>query len=80
MKQISTFYDIDFAILPIGDTFTMGIEEALHAADYVGTKKIIGMHYDSFPGIEIDQEEAKRMAEERGKTLILMDIGQTTEF
>ncbi len=39
MKQISTFYDIDFAILPIGDTFTMGIEEALHAADYVGTKK-----------------------------------------
>ena len=58
----------------------MGIEEALYAADYVGTEKIIGMHYDSFPGIEIDHEKVKRMAEERGKTLILMDIGQTTEF
>jgi len=80
MKQIRTFYNVDFAILPIGDTFTMGIEEALYAADYVGTEKIIGMHYDSFPGIEIDHEEVKRMAEERGKTLILMDIGQTTEF
>ncbi len=80
MKQISTFYDVDFAILPIGDTFTMGIEEALYAADYVGTEKIIGMHYDSFPGIEINHEEVKRMAEERGKTLILMDVGQTIEF
>lgn len=80
MKQISLFYDIDFAILPIGDTFTMGIEEALYAADYVGTKKIIGMHYDSFPGIEIDHEAVKQIAEKRGKTLILMNVGQTTEF
>ena len=80
MKQISLFYNIDFAILPIGDAFTMGIEEALYAADYVGTEKIIGMHYDSFSGIEIDCEKAKRIAEERGKTLILMDIGQTLSF
>lgn len=80
MKQISTFYSIDFALLPIGDTFTMGIEEALHAADYVGTKKIIGMHYDSFPDIGIDHEQVKRAAEEHGKTLILMEIGQTIEF
>ena len=80
MKQINMFYDIDFAILPIGDTFTMGIEEALHAADYIGTERIIGMHYDSFHGIEIDHERAKYMADERGKTLTLMDIGQTIEF
>ena len=79
MKQISTFYNIDFAMLPIGDTFTMGMEEALYAADYVGTEKIIGMHYDSFPGIAIDHEKVKRMAKERGKTLILMDVGQTIE-
>jgi len=80
MKQIDLFYDLDFAILPIGDTFTMGIEEALYAADYVGTERIIGMHYDSFPGIEIDHAWVRRMAEERGKTLTLMDIGQTIEF
>jgi hypothetical protein len=38
------------------------------------------MHCDSFLGIEIDHEEVRRMAEERGKTLILMNTGQTTEF
>jgi hypothetical protein len=38
------------------------------------------MHYDSFPGIEIDHEKVKRMAKERGKTLILMNVGQITEF
>mmetsp|Transcript_9878 Transcript_9878/g.22803 ORF Transcript_9878/g.22803 Transcript_9878/m.22803 type:complete len:227 (-) Transcript_9878:3606-4286(-) len=80
MKQIRIFYDIDFAILPIGGTFTMDMEEALYAADYVGTETIIGMHYDSFPGIAIDHQKVKSMAEEHGKTLILMDIGQTTEF
>ncbi len=67
MKQIGIFYDIDFAILPIGDTFTIDIEETLHAADYVGIEKIIGMHYDSFPsfpGIEIDHGKVKRIAEE----------------
>jgi L-ascorbate metabolism protein UlaG (beta-lactamase superfamily) len=40
MKQIDTYYDIDFAILPRGDIFAMGIGEALDAADYVGNKKI----------------------------------------
>ncbi len=80
MKQIATFYDLDFAILPIGDTFTMGIEEALYAADYVGVEKIIGMHYDSFPGIEVDHEEMRRLTEEQEKTLILMEIGHTIEL
>lgn len=80
MKQIGEFYDIDFAMLPIGDSFTMGIEDALYAAEYVGAKKIIGMHYDSFSGIEIDHKAVKRIARERGKMIILMDVGQTTEF
>ena len=80
MKQIGIFYDLDVAILPIGGTLTMDIEEALYAADYVGVKKIIGMHYDSFPDIEIDHAQVKHMAEERGKMLTLMEIGQTLEF
>ena len=80
MKQIATFYNLDFAILPIGDTFTMGIEEALCAADYVGVERIIGMHYDSFPGIEIDHEKVQRLAEEHGKKLILIEIGHTIEL
>jgi L-ascorbate metabolism protein UlaG (beta-lactamase superfamily) len=80
MKQIPLFYQLDFAILPVGDVFTMGIEEALYAADYMGTEKIIGMHYDSFPSIAINHERAKQLATASGKELILMNIGQTIKF
>lgn len=80
MKQIGMFYHIDFAILPIGGTLTMDIEEALYAADYIGTEKIIGMHYDSFPEITIDRERVRHMAQAHGKHLILMDIGQTATY
>ncbi|WP_291784395.1 metal-dependent hydrolase [Cecembia sp.] len=77
MKLIGEEFKIDFAFLPIGDNFTMGIEDALKAADFVGTKKIIGMHYDTFPFIEIDHEEAKKAAERAGKELIILNIGDS---
>ncbi|WP_373523973.1 metal-dependent hydrolase [Aquiflexum sp.] len=77
MKLISEEFKIDFAILPIGDNFTMGIADAIKAADFVGTKKIVGMHYDTFPYIEIDSEVAKKAAKEAGKDLILLNIGES---
>lgn len=77
MKLIGEEFKIDFAILPIGDNFTMGIKDAIKAADFVGTKKIIGMHYDTFPYIKIDGEAAKKAAEEAGKKLILLNIGES---
>ncbi len=80
MKQIGEFYAINFAILPIGDTFTMDLEAALHAADYVGTQTIIGMHYDTFEEIEIDHQQAHQLAEKHSKKLFLMDIGQSIEL
>src|SRR5690554_2956946 len=51
MKLIAAEFAVDFAFLPIGDNFTMGIEDAIKAAGFVGTQKIIGMHYDTFPYI-----------------------------
>lgn len=75
MKLIGEEFKIDFAIMPIGDNFTMGIDDALKAADWVGTKRIIGMHYDTFPYITIDPEAAKKAAAEAGKELILLNIG-----
>jgi L-ascorbate metabolism protein UlaG (beta-lactamase superfamily) len=79
MKQINAFYDIDFAILPIGGTFTMDIEAALDAAAYVGTNTIIGMHYDTFEDIKIDHQKVRPLAEKNGQKLLLMDIGQLIE-
>ncbi|WP_304517449.1 metal-dependent hydrolase [Cecembia rubra] len=77
MKLIGEQFNIDFAFLPIGDNFTMGIDDAIKAADFVGTKKIVAMHYDTFPYIEIDLDKAKKAAERAGKELILLNIGDS---
>ncbi|MCS1351629.1 metal-dependent hydrolase [Mechercharimyces sp. CAU 1602] len=54
MKLIGEREDIDLALLPIGDNFTMGPEDALLAAHWVGAKQVIPMHYNTFPVIEQD--------------------------
>jgi L-ascorbate metabolism protein UlaG (beta-lactamase superfamily) len=77
MKLIGESFDIDFAILPIGDNFTMGITDALKAAEFVGTDKIIGMHYDTFEPINIDKIKVKKEADKSGKELILLNIGES---
>ncbi|RAU83033.1 metal-dependent hydrolase [Pontibacter arcticus] len=77
MKLIPEIFDLDFALLPIGDNFTMDIQDAMIAADFVQVDKVIGMHYDTFPYIEIDHEEVKDVARMADKELILMEIGQT---
>ncbi len=65
------------AILPIGDNFTMGYDDALRAANYISCNQVIGCHFDTFPFIEIDHEEAKQRFESGGMDLILPEIGQT---
>jgi hypothetical protein len=72
MRQINTRCDIYFVILPMRNLFTTGIGEASYAAGCVCGHKMLGMPYDIFPGVEIDHEEVRGMAEERGKTLILV--------
>jgi len=77
MKLIGEEFKIDFAFLPIGDNFTMGIDDAIKAADFVGTRKIIAMHFNTFPFIEIDLEASKKAALKAGKELILLNIGES---
>ncbi|MFD2247778.1 metal-dependent hydrolase [Pontibacter ruber] len=77
MKLIPEQFDVDFALLPIGDNFTMDIHDAMIAADFVQVDRVIGMHYDTFPYIKIDHEEVKEVAQMAGKELILLEIGQT---
>jgi len=80
MKQIGESYQIDFAFMPIGDNFTMDIEDAVKAARYVNTSKIVAMHYDTFPYIKIEQEEVKKIADEAGVELILFNIGEKKDI
>ena len=70
---------LDLAVLPIGDNFTMGYREAVIAADFVKCDRVMGVHFDTFPYIEIDHAGAMDAFAESGKSLILPHIGQEIE-
>jgi L-ascorbate metabolism protein UlaG (beta-lactamase superfamily) len=66
---------IDFAVLPIGNNFTMGYQEASMVAAFVKTNKVIGVHYDTFGYIKIDHNAAKNHFKSNNQELILLQIG-----
>ncbi len=80
MKLIPLQTKLDLAILPIGDNFTMGIDDAIFASDFVECDKILGYHFDTFGYIEIDHEVAKRKFFEKDKDLMLLEIGGSLEL
>ena len=77
MKLIGEYRSIDFAFLPIGDNFTMGIDNAIIATEFINCPVVIGMHYDTFGYIKIDKAEAIQKFANAGKELTLMPIGET---
>ena len=79
MKLIPMQCKLDFAVLPIGDNFTMGYESAVIAAEFIECDRIMGYHYDTFGYIEIDHGKAKNAFSTAGKELILLPIGDSVE-
>jgi len=79
MKLIPMRTKLDLAIFPIGSNFTMDVEDAIIASDFVECDKILGVHYDTFGYIEIDHETAIRKFFNKGKDLMLLDIGESIE-
>ena len=75
MKLIANEFRLDLAILPIGDNFTMGVDDAIIASDFVECKKVLGYHFDTFGFIEIDRNEAVEKFSNNEKELILLEIG-----
>lgn len=71
---------LDLAILPIGDNFTMGYEEAILASDFVECNKVVACHYDSVKLIEIDKEQVLNAFKNKGKEVHFLDIGASKEF
>ena len=68
---------LDVALLPVGDNFTMGYEDALIASDLIRCDKIIGYHFDTFPPIEIDKPKAVKYFKDKGKELVLLNVGES---
>jgi L-ascorbate metabolism protein UlaG (beta-lactamase superfamily) len=80
MRFIGEETALTLAALCIGDNFTMGADDAIKAAELIGCRQILGIHYDTFPPIKIDHAEAVAKFKNSGKTLHLLKIGQTQEF
>ncbi len=80
MKLIPMRTKLDLAILPIGDNFTMDVEDAILASDFVECDKVLGYHFDTFGYIEINKEEAIRKFFNKGKDLMLLEIGASIDL
>lgn len=80
MKLIGDQHDLDFAVLPIGDNFTMGAVDAALAAVYCGAPKAVGVHWDTFPPIVINREAAYKAFDVMDVELLLPEIGETLTF
>lgn len=65
MELIGRKDKIDFALLPIGDNYTMGIEDAAEAAKLLGARHVIPIHYNTWPVIQQDPKKFKELAESR---------------
>ena len=77
MKLIGEMNPIDYMLLPIGDNFTMGIDDAVKAADFVSPRiSAIPMHYNTFPVIEADPKEFKTKVEAKGIGCRVMNYGE----
>jgi L-ascorbate metabolism protein UlaG (beta-lactamase superfamily) len=75
MKLIPMRTKLDLAILPIGSNFTMDVDDAIIASDFLDCDKILGYHYDTFGFIVINHEEAIKKFFDKGKDLMLLEIG-----
>ncbi|HRE41272.1 MAG TPA: metal-dependent hydrolase [Ignavibacteria bacterium] len=80
MKLIGETEKIDFAFLPIGDNFTMGIDDAVKAAEYINADTIIPIHYNTFDVIKQDAIDFKRKIESIGKKCVIMQPGDSIKI
>lgn len=76
MQLIPRWAKLDFALLPIGNNFTMDADDAIVAADFIQCQKIVGVHYDTFGFIKINHQESINKFKNAGKELLLLNIGE----
>ena len=81
MQLIGQRDEIDYAVLPIGDNYTMGIEDAAQAAKLLGAKKVIPVHYNTWPVIEQDAQAFKELTEKETQAeVLLVEPGDVLEL
>ncbi|MBN1272111.1 MAG: metal-dependent hydrolase [Candidatus Aminicenantes bacterium] len=78
MKLIGEFFKPDLSFLPIGDRYTMGINSAAKAVEFTQTKKVIPIHYGTFPLVDTDAVEFKKKVGDKAEVIILNPGGTYT--
>ncbi len=71
---------VDIALLPIGDNFTMGPEDAATAVDFISPSVVVPIHYNTWPFVEQDPEEFRALVGDRAKVEILEPGRGSYEF
>lgn len=81
MRLIGELNDLDLALLPIGDNYTMGIDDAVVAASFLKARQVIPFHYNTWPIIEADPNLFKEKVERQaGTSCIILRPGETHNF
>lgn len=77
MKLLWEYESIDLAFLPIWDNYTMGIDDAVKAVEFINPKQVVPIHYNTLPLIQVKPEEFVYKVGERAR---LMNAGEYIEF
>jgi L-ascorbate metabolism protein UlaG (beta-lactamase superfamily) len=77
MQLLGQRNKIDLAMLPIGDNFTMGPEDAVTAAEFLRPGLVVPMHYNTFPPIHQDPNAFVSALAARGLRGQAPAIGET---
>ncbi len=77
MKLIGEMNDIALALLPIGDNFTMGIDDAVKAVEFLSAKLAVPMHYKTFDIIDVNPDEFIRKVGSIGKEARILQVGES---
>lgn len=81
MKLIGELHSPDLALLPIGDNFTMGIDDAVIATRFLQARRVIPCHFNTWPIIEADPYLFKEKVEQQTEaSCVVLQPGETFTF
>jgi L-ascorbate metabolism protein UlaG (beta-lactamase superfamily) len=79
MQIIHDLYAPEIAMIPIGDVFTMGPDEAAYACKLLKPKVVIPMHFGTFPLLTGTTDELRKRVKDLGIEVLEMKPGQTID-
>ncbi len=79
MKLIGQLNKIHLAFLPIGDNFTMGVEDAVMAVDFLKPKKVVPIHYRTWPVIDAEPKEFAAKLKGKKTKVVIINPGESVE-